>query len=49
MELDWIAPREYHEKSGRLVRNDKIRTDEEKKELARAKTAAWRLKNPRAK
>ena len=50
MELDCrVAPREYHEKTGRLVRKDKIHTDEEKKEKKRLKTAAWRLKNPKAK
>ena len=43
-----VAPREYHEKTGRLVRKDKIYTDEEKKKKAKAKTAAWRLENPRA-
>ena len=43
-----IAKREYHEKSGRRVRIDKIYTDEEKKEKKRLKTAVWRLKNPRA-
>ena len=32
MELDCIAPREYHEKTGRLVRKDKFRTEEEKQE-----------------
>ena len=34
MELGWIAPREYHEKTGRLVRKDKIFSDEEKKDIA---------------
>jgi hypothetical protein len=48
MELGRIAPREYHEKTGRLVRKDKIYTDEEKKKKKKAKTAAWRLENPRA-
>ena len=43
-----VAPREYHEKTGRLVRKDKIYTDEEKKKKAKAKTVAWRLENPRA-
>jgi hypothetical protein len=44
-----VAPREYHEKTGRLVRKDKIYTDEEKKEKKRLNTVAYRLKNPRAK
>ena len=48
MEKDWTAKRKYHEKSGRRVRNDKVHTDEDKKELAKARTAAWRLENPRA-
>jgi hypothetical protein len=48
MELAVVEPREYHEKTGRLVRKDKIYTDEEKKEKKRLKTAAWRLENPRA-
>ena len=43
-----VAPREYHEKTGRLVRKDKIFTDEEKKEKKRLTTVAWRLENPRA-
>ena len=34
-----VAPREYHEKTGRLVRKDKFRTEEEKKELEEAKAA----------
>ena len=46
MELAVVEPREYHEKTGRLVRKDKIYTDEEKKRL---NTVAHRLKNPRAK
>ena len=48
MELAVVAPREYHEKTGRLVRKDKIYTDEEGGEEERLKTAAWRLENPRA-
>ena len=47
MEKNCVA-RQYHEKSGRLVRIDKIYTDEEKKEKAKVTTAAWRLENPRA-
>ena len=47
MEKD-IASREYHEKSGRLVRKDKFQTVESKKELAKVKSAEWRLRNPRA-
>ena len=43
-----VAPREYHEKTGRLVRKDKIWNDEEKKERKRLATVAWRLENPRA-
>ena len=43
-----IAKREYHEKSGRRVRIDKIHTAESKKEEKKLKTAAWRLENPRA-
>ena len=38
MELACVAPREYHEKTGRLVRKDKIYTNEEKKEKKRLKT-----------
>ena len=50
MELDWIAPREYHEKSGRRVRNDKFRTEEEKKEQKKLNSAAWPApKKPKAK
>ena len=48
MELAVVEPREYHEKTGRLVRKDKIYTDEEKKEKKRLKTVAWRLENPYA-
>ena len=43
-----VAPREYHEKTGRLVRKDKIYTDEEKKEQKRLTTVAWRLENPKS-
>ena len=43
-----ITKREYHEKSGRLIRIDKVHTDEEKKEKARVRTAKWRKRNPRA-
>ena len=43
-----ITKREYHEKSGRLVRIDKIHTVESKKEQKRLNSAAWRLENPRA-
>ena len=46
MELDCFAPREYHEKTGRRVR-DKIHTVESKKEQKKLNSAAWRLKNPR--
>ena len=48
MEKDWIAPRECHEKSGRLVRIDKFHTVESKKEKARVATAEWKKRNPRA-
>ena len=47
MELDWIAPREYHEKTGRRVRKDKFRTEEEKKEQKKLNSAKWRERNPR--
>ena len=43
-----IAKREYHEETGRLVRKDKFRTEESKKEKAKVATAEWRLRNPRA-
>ena len=39
MDKDWTAKRKYHEKSGRRVRNDKVHTDEDKKELARIRSA----------
>ena len=42
------APREYHEKSGRLVKIDKFHTVESKKEKARVASSEWRLRNPRA-
>ena len=40
-----IAKREYHEKTGRLVRKDKFRTEEEKKEQKKLNSVAWRKKN----
>ena len=45
MEFDCFAPREYHEKTGRLVRKDKFRTEEEKKEQKKLNSVAWRKKN----
>ena len=48
MEKDKTAPREYHQKSGRLVRKDKFHTVESKKEKAKVKSEEWRLRNPRA-
>ena len=45
---DWTAPREYHEKSGRLVRINKFHTVESKKEKARVASAEWKKRNPRA-
>ena len=48
MDKDKTAPREYHEKTGRLVRKDKFHTVESKKERARIKSAEWRQRNPRA-
>ena len=48
MEKRGNAPREYHEKSDRFVRIDKVRTDEEKKQRKRLNSAAWLLENPRA-
>ena len=47
METDWTAKRKYHEKSGRRVRNDKVHTDEDKKELARIRFAEYKKRNPR--
>ena len=47
MEKNWIATRQYHEKSGRLVRIDKFLTAEDKKEQARVRTAEWKKRNPR--
>ena len=49
-EKGWVTTvtREYHEKSGRLVRIDKFHTVESKKEKARIATAEWRKRNPRA-
>ena len=40
-----VAPREYHEKTGVLVRKDKFRTEEEKKEQKKLTSAKWRKKN----
>ena len=48
MREGWTAKRDYHEKSGRMVRRDKFRTEESKKEKAKVATAEWRLRNPRA-
>ena len=48
MEKGWTAKRDYHEKSGRTVRRDKFRTEEEKKEKARVATAEWKKRNPGA-
>ena len=45
MEKGWVTKREYHEKSGRRVRSNKFRTDEEKKEQAKFKSAEWRERN----
>ena len=47
MEKGWTAKREYHDKSGRLVRIDKFRTDEDEKEKARVASVEWRLEDPR--
>ena len=41
------AKRDYHEKSGRLVRIDKFRTERDNKEKARDRTAEWKKRNPR--
>ena len=41
----WVPQREYHEKSGRAVRKDKILTDEDKKEKARIRSAEWKVRN----
>ena len=47
MEKESIAPRQYHEDTGRKVRSDKFLTSEAKKAKARATSAEWRLQNGR--
>ena len=49
MEKGRVSQREYHQKRGRAVRNDKFLTDEDKKEKAKVKSAKWRKRNPRVK
>ena len=48
MEKESIAPRQYHEDTGRKVRCDKFLTDEAKREKKRLTSAEWRLKNPQS-
>ena len=48
MEKDWIAQREYHEESGRMVRRDKFLTAEDERAKAGVNSAEWRLKNPKS-